>query len=128
MKNILILLMLGAALTLGLFAQAPAPAPAGDTVNITFTYTPSRREAQTLKEVTLAGTFNNWDGFATPLTKREDGVWAVTVPLKKGITQWKFLLNGNWIQNMETVADKISPKPDSYPKDPYGGKNCENNF
>lgn len=124
MKKILILITLSAALMLGLYAQTPS----GDTVNVTFTYTPSRREAQTVKEVTLAGTFNNWDGFATPLTKGPDGVWSVTVPLKKGVTQWKFLVDGNWIQNMETVADKISPKPDSFPKDPYDGKNCENNF
>ena len=126
MKKILVLLALSTALMLGLFAQAPAPA--GDTVDVTFTYTPSRREAQTVTEVTLAGSFNNWDGFATPLTKGNDGVWSAKVPLKKGVTQWKFLVNGNWIQNMETVADKISPKPDSFPKDPYGGKNCENNF
>jgi hypothetical protein len=29
---------------------------------------------------------------------------------------------------METVAEKIAPKPDAFPKDPYGGKNCENTF
>jgi 1,4-alpha-glucan branching enzyme len=77
MKKVLILLMLGVTLTLGLYAQTPT----GDTVDVTFTYSPGRREAQTLKEVTLAGSFNNWDAFATPLAKNADGIWSVTVKL-----------------------------------------------
>lgn len=127
MKNTLLLIVLGAALMLGLRAAEPA-APAGDTVAVTFTYSPSRREAQTVKEVTVAGSFNNWDAFATEMKKGDDGVWSVTVNLKKGKTQWKLLVNGNWIQNMETVADKIAPKPAVFVGDPYGGKNCENDF
>jgi hypothetical protein len=107
---------------------APPPPASGDMTNVTFTYKPSRREAQTVKEVTVAGEFNGWDAFATPMTKQEDGTWSVTVPIKKGKGQWKFLINGNWIQNMETVADRISPKPDRFVSDPYGGKNCENDF
>lgn len=131
MKKFLILVTL-LVTTLGFVSaeeKAPATAPAsGDTVNVTFYYKPSRREAQTVKEVNLAGEFNTWDAFATPLAKQEDGTWSVTVPVKKGKGQWKFLVNGNWIQNMETVAERISPKPDRFVNDPYGGKNCENDF
>lgn len=111
-------------------ASTPAaaePAPEG-MVNVTFSYKPTRREAATVKEVNLAGEFNGWDAFATPLTKQEDGTWAVTVPVKKGKGQWKFLVNGNWIQNMEPIAERLSPKPDRFVNDPYGGKNCENDF
>lgn len=132
MKKLLLLATLFVA-TLGfLSAEEKAPASSaaasGDVVDATFTYKPSRREAQTVKEVNLAGEFNKWDAFATPLAKQEDGTWSVTVPVKKGKGQWKFLVNGNWIQNMETVADRIAPKPDRYVNDPYGGKNCENDF
>jgi hypothetical protein len=110
-------------------AATPAIRPGADgMVEVTFTYRPTRREAQTVKDVTVAGEFNGWDAFATPMTKQEDGTWAVTVPLKKGKGQWKFLVNGNWIQNMETVAERIGPKPDRFVSDPYGGKNCENDF
>jgi len=50
------------------------------------------------------------------------------VKIKKGKGQWKYLVNGNWIQNMEPVVDRITPKPDRFVGDPYGGKNCENDF
>jgi 1,4-alpha-glucan branching enzyme len=81
-----------------------------------------------VKEVNVAGEFNGWDAFATEMKKQEDGTWSVTVPIKKGKQQWKFLVNGNWIQNMEPVVDRIAPKPDGFVSDPYGGKNCENKF
>lgn len=124
----LILALLGTALALGLHAADPKPAASSDTVDVTFKYTPTRREAQTVKEVTVAGDFNKWDAFATEMKKGDDGVWSVTVKMKKGKGQWKFLVNGNWIQNMEPIADRISPKPDRFVGDPYGGKNCENDF
>jgi hypothetical protein len=108
-------------------SPAVAPAPEG-MVNVTFSYKPTRREAQTVKEVNVAGEFNGWDAFATEMKKQEDGTWSVTVPIKKGKQQWKFLVNGNWIQNMEPVVDRIAPKPDGFVSDPYGGKNCENEF
>ncbi len=107
---------------------AGAPTVDAATVDVTFTYKPTRREAQTLTEVNVAGEFNGWDAFATEMKKGEDGTWSVTVPIKKGKGQWKFLLNGNWVQNMEPIADRIGPKPDRFVNDPYGGKNCENDF
>lgn len=101
---------------------------AGDKVKVTFEYRPSRRERQTLEEVTLAGEFNGWDAFATELVKGEDGVFRVTLELAPGTYQWKMLLEGNWVQNMETIVDRISPKPDRFIPDPYGGRNAQNDF
>jgi len=109
-------------------AAATTEVKPGEKVSVTFSYTPSRREKATLEEVYLAGEMNGWDAWGNELVKGEDGVFRVTLELAPGTYQWKFLLNGNWIQNMETVADKISPKPDTYVNDPYGGKNCENTF
>jgi len=106
----------------------PAASAAGEMVEVTFTYKPTRREAATIKEVTVAGEFNTWDPYATEMKKQDDGTWAVTVKIKKGKVQWKYLVNGNWIQNMEPVVDRITPKPDRFVGDPYGGKNCENDF
>ena len=34
--------------------------------------------------VCVAGTFNGWDPAATPLTRRADGTWAVTLDLPPG--------------------------------------------
>lgn len=126
MKKLLIA-VLGLVMALPGFAQSGGGS-SGDTVDVTFTYSPSRRERATVKEVTVAGEFNNWDAFATEMTKNEDGTWSVTVPIKKGKGQWKYLVNGNWVQNMETIADKVSPKPDEYINDPYGGRNAQNDF
>jgi 1,4-alpha-glucan branching enzyme len=109
-------------------SSATAASSDGDTVEVTFTYKPTRREAATVKEVTVAGAFNTWDPYATAMTKQEDGTWSVTVKVPKGAGQWKYLVNGNWIQNMEPAADRITPKPDRFVNDPYGGKNCENDF
>lgn len=101
---------------------------AEETVAVTFVYTPTRRERQTIEEVTVAGEFNNWDGWATPMKRNEDGTFSVTVQLKRGTVQWKLLIDGNWVQNMETIADRIQPKPDRFIPDPYGGKNAQNDF
>ena len=134
MKKLLLLVTLFVT-TVGFLSAEEKPAapstsaPAsGDMVDVTFTYKPTRREAPTVKEVTVAGEFNGWDPYATEMKKQDDGTWAVTVKVKKGKGQWKFLVNGNWIQNMEPVADRIGPKPDRFVNDPYGGKNCENDF
>lgn len=95
-------------------------------VLVTFSYKPSRRERSTLEEMTLAGEFNNWDPYATPMTYNEDKkVWEVTLELKPGEYLWKFLLNGSWIQSMEEYDKKLSPKPVEYVADPYGGKNAK---
>lgn len=99
-----------------------------ETVEVTFVYTPTRRERQTIEDVTVAGEFNNWDGWATPMTRNEDGTFSVTVKLKRGTMQWKLLIDGNWVQNMETIADRIKPKPDRFIPDPYGGRNAQNDF
>lgn len=99
-----------------------------DKVKVTFEYRPTRRERATLEEVTLAGEFNGWDAYATELVKGEDGVFRVTLKLAPGSYQWKFLLEGNWVQNMETIAERVSPTPDRFIADPYGGRNAQNDI
>lgn len=46
--------------------------------------------------VYLAGTFNGWDPTATPLTRRADGTWAVTLDLPPGRYEYKFVVDGQW--------------------------------
>ena len=46
--------------------------------------------------VTVAGTFNNWDPLATPLTRRADGTWAVDLNLRPGRYEYKFVVDGQW--------------------------------
>ena len=55
----------------------PANTPAGDTIYI-------------------AGDFQGWDPGATPMTKVDDGTWAITVPFTEGVEpQYKYT-RGTW--------------------------------
>jgi len=84
---------------------------------------PSRGEEGTVfqldmpsaSQVFLAGQFNEWSPTATALSKGDDGVWRVTLKLKPGKYEYKFVVDGS--QWMEDPAN-----PDKVP-DPYGGSN-----
>jgi hypothetical protein len=96
---------------LGLFAAAllalvagsyggTAKAPGG----IEFTYyDPSAYS------VSLAGSFNNWDGRANSMTKDKEGNWKVVLPLSPGKYEYKFVVNGStWMadpDNPRTAGD-----------------------
>jgi len=58
--------------------------------------------------VYLAGEFNGWDPTVIPLTKDDDGLWRGTVELEPGTYQYKFVVDGTWIEdpgNPETTDD-----------------------
>lgn len=71
------------------------PIQATDAVAHTF----SLRPEIAVRTVNLAGTFNNWDRQATPMTLQSDGkTYSVTLKLDPGKYQYKFVLNGEiWI-------------------------------
>ena len=48
------------------------------------------------KSVFLAGTFNNWDPFATPMQDAGEGEWSVELPLAAGLYEYKFVVDGEW--------------------------------
>jgi glycosidase len=57
------------------------------------------RADRKLNSVNVAGTFNNWNKDANPMSVDADGLtWRLTMPLSPGSHQYKFVLNGdNWI-------------------------------
>ena len=58
--------------------------------------------------VTIAGTFNGWNSDSTELKKSDDGIWSVTLKVKKGKQYYKYLLDGYWIadpDNPDTTDD-----------------------
>jgi 1,4-alpha-glucan branching enzyme len=63
-------------------------------------------------QIEVAGEFNNWEPVA--LTKGEDGVYRITIPILPGTYEYKFVVDGTWIEDPEN--------PETVP-DPYGGKN-----
>jgi serine/threonine protein kinase len=92
--------------------QTPAPSPApttGRLWDVDFTY-----NAPNARSVSLSGDFNNWSQTATPMHKRGDGMWIVTLPLRTGRHTYKFFVDGKWMADPEN--------PDKVP-DGYGGDN-----
>jgi 1,4-alpha-glucan branching enzyme len=57
------------------------------------------------KSVSLVGEFNGWAQGTTPLTRLENGLWTVTVPLAPGRHVYAFVIDGTLV-----VADPRAPK------------------
>ncbi len=49
------------------------------------------------ERVSLCSEFNGWSPEATPMSRCADGQWSVTLGLKPGRYQYKFLVDGEWI-------------------------------
>jgi hypothetical protein len=49
------------------------------------------------KQVALGGDFNGWSTDATPMKRKESGLWETTVALAPGRYQYKFILDGHWL-------------------------------
>lgn len=76
---------------------------------VTFTYNNAAAGA-----VFVAGEFNQWSTTANPMTKDAAGNWSVSIPLKSGRYQYKFVVDGNWHE------DPANPEKSD---DGLGGKN-----
>jgi 1,4-alpha-glucan branching enzyme len=52
------------------------------------------------RSVSLAGDFNAWtsDG-STQLERAPDGTWAVSLALPEGAYEYKFLVDGSWVND-----------------------------
>ena len=79
-------------------AEAKAEKPAAPkTSRVTF-----RVRAEVGSKVFLAGSFNNWDATAKPLTdKSGTGDFTCCVNLPKGRYEYKFVINGTWCADPE---------------------------
>jgi cyclomaltodextrinase len=97
------------------FALIPAAPSAGvethETVPVTFTVKP----ASVPGALYLAGTFNDWNSSRDAMTDEDgDGIYEITVTLKPGSYEYKFVQDGKWFED---------PYAASSVPDPYGGKN-----
>jgi hypothetical protein len=84
----------------GLFG--PKPKPLGnDLFEVTFSYRPS----QSVKQVYLAGTFNDWKPTAHKMEGPDkDGRFTTRLQLKRGTYEYKFVLEGKtWEADPENV-------------------------
>ena len=81
----------------------------GDSQIVDFIF--DRPEAQ---RVAVAGTFNNWNPAQTPMTKGSDGRWRATVVMPAGRHEYKFVIDGQWMND---------PKAQESVPNPFGGCN-----
>ena len=51
------------------------------------------------KRVNLAGSFNNWNTGKAPAKKDPKGNWKVKVGLKPGRYEYKFFVDGSWLND-----------------------------
>ncbi|WP_179346532.1 glycogen-binding domain-containing protein [Winogradskyella ursingii] len=65
------------------------------------------------EKVILSGTFNRWDESGFKMKRTEDG-WEVTLQLQPDVYQYKFIVDGNWIED---------PQNPSKVKNEYNGYN-----
>lgn len=67
------------------------------------------------KRVTLAGTFNNWNTKTLSAKKDPLGNWVVKVNLKPGRYEYKFFVDGTWLND---------PRCMWYVSNNFGTQNC----
>jgi 1,4-alpha-glucan branching enzyme len=58
----------------------------------------------TAKKVSLAGDFNNWDTGALNAKKSPNGSWTIKVGLTPGKHEYKFFVDGSWMNDPATAA------------------------
>jgi hypothetical protein len=88
-------------------AKAAAPAKGDDGVMFSF-------HAPDAQAVFLAGDFNNWNAQDLAMTRQDSGDWTISVSLDPGTYEYKFIADGNWLEDPDN-PDKKS--------DPFGGSN-----
>ena len=51
------------------------------------------------RAVLVAGSFNDWDASRTPMKATADGTWKATVWLPAGRYEYRFIVDGNWMND-----------------------------
>ncbi len=88
------------ALWLGRPAAIPSPQTAGALVTVRFVLV-----APGARNVSVAGTFNQWDPAATPLVRSANDVWTATLTLPSGQHQYAFVVDGvRWVPDPAAPA------------------------
>jgi 1,4-alpha-glucan branching enzyme len=57
------------------------------------------------QRITVAGEFNGWSADTTSLVKRTGDSWAITIELKPGRYQYKFVVDGEWLTDPAAVEN-----------------------
>ncbi len=71
--------------------------------------------APAAKKVSVAGSFNNWDTKELTAKKDTKGNWSAKVSLKPGRYEYKFVVDGNWMND---------PSCSGCTSNAFGSQNC----
>ncbi len=71
-------------------------------------------EAPDAKTVYVTGSFNDWALNDTCRMKAHNGEWVVDIPLKQGLYEYQFIVDGVW---------KEDPRNSNKERNPYGDNN-----
>lgn len=85
---------------------AAAPAAAGDWEMQPATVV---CHAPGAREVFVAGDFNAWQPRATPMVRQPDGRWTVTLPLRPGAHEYRFVVDGRWQDDPQAARSVPNP-------------------
>jgi serine/threonine protein kinase len=80
----------------------PPVTPPAKTWNVEFSI-----RAPAATKVYLSGEFNSWSPTATQMKKQPNGDWVVSMQLKAGAYQYKFVVDGNWVPDPDNT-DRVS--------------------
>ena len=84
--------------------KTTAPQNAGSHRKQTFSIT-----APAAMSVMLVGDFTRWQEKPISLTRKEGGVWSVTVELPLGTHHYRFLVDGQWREDPECTLRVPNP-------------------
>ncbi|MCX7827431.1 MAG: glycogen-binding domain-containing protein [Verrucomicrobiae bacterium] len=66
-------------------------------------------DAPEAQQVMIAGDFNGWEATTMPLAKSADGRWRITLNLKPGTYQYRFVRDGEWVNDPNNL--NVAPNP-----------------
>jgi 1,4-alpha-glucan branching enzyme len=69
----------------------------------------------TAREVLVAGSFNDWQPAANPMSKQRGGKWSTELLLKPGCYEYRFVVDGQW---------QDDPMAARFVANAFGGLNC----
>jgi hypothetical protein len=69
----------------------------------------------TAREVLVAGSFNDWQPGATPMSKQRGSKWSTEILLKPGSYEYRLVVDGHW---------QDDPMAARFVANPFGGLNC----
>lgn len=66
-------------------------------------------DAPNAQSVYVAGSFNNWSLEDTYKLKKENGLWAIDMPLRPGTYSYRFVIDGKWQEDPANPVQEKNP-------------------